>query len=479
MPQSVQCPRCQAAVSVSDDAGGSRVDCPACDRSFIVPGFAAAADDDWLGDDFPALAPVKPKTSPYAAPAELNDDPFDDGMGSHHGVGNAGGERHHDDDVMEVDDVEIIEDDVAEDDITASMDEPRPKTTMYAAEYKVRCPHCGTQTDVKSAKAGQEIKCRDCRNWVRVGPPPRIRKKVKMDTDSAPVFQFSDTAAREDRPSDPFRKSADELLAKASQVDDDEPEPDYDVPKIRDWATAVFGIFFQIGVMAHWLIMSSLASAIAFVALAIDHPVLVVGLFAGGGMFAAVVLASGFAIMQSVANEEESVTEWPVTLEPMEWLAPSMFCIAAAAMAIFPGWFMGYVTFGNSLTTVCLSMMSIFAIFPFVLLSMLDMQNIFIPFSPDVGRSVTRCEEAWGGFYLSSGLIFVAVFLVFSFASVMAPPSAAVLSIFFGVGATFVYFAMLGRLAYAIGQSVNSEPKENNINEIRDTERNDSFNKNR
>ncbi|WP_231603193.1 hypothetical protein [Neorhodopirellula pilleata] len=439
---------------MSDDAGGSRVDCPACDQSFIVPGFAAAKDDDWLGDDFPALAPIKPKKSPYATPADLNDD------------------------VLDVDDVEIIDDvgadDTVEGDIAASMDSAPQKSTMYATEYRVRCPHCGTQTVVKAAKAGQEIKCRDCRNWIRVGQPPRVLKKVEMDQDSAPVFQFSDNAAGQDRPPDPYRKSADELLAKASKVEEDEPKPDHDVPKVRDWVEAVFGIFFQIGVMAHWLILSSLASAIAFVALAIDHPILVVGLFASGGMFAAVVLSCGFAIMQSVANEEESVTEWPVMLEPMEWLAPSMFCIAAAALAIFPGWFAGYVTFGNSLTTVCLSMMSIFAIFPFVLLSMLDMQNLFIPFSPDVGRSVTRCEEAWGGFYFSSGLIFVAVFLVFSFASGMAPPSAAVLSIFLGVGATFVYFAMLGRLAYAIGQSVNSKPKENNINEVRDSERKDS-----
>lgn len=482
MPQPVQCPRCQAAVSVSDDAGGTRTNCPACDQSFIIPGLSVGTGDaaspppasspandpetdDWLGDDFPSLAPIKPKISPYSIPAgaqpainpPTSNPPAD----------------HSTDDVIEIDDVEVIEDDIMGDDITAPMEEPR-KQPVYAENIRVRCPHCGTQADVSSAKAGQMMKCRDCHSSIRIGQPLRVRPKAEMNSENAPTFQFSESTAPANRPQDPYRKSADELLAAASKVTKEEPKPDFDTPKIRDWAAAVFGIFFQIGVMAHWLIMSAMASGIAFVALAIDHPVLVVGLFAGGGMFAAIVLACGFAIMQSVANEEESVTEWPVTLEPMEWLAPTVFCFAAAALALFPGWLIGFAAFGNSLTTVCLSMLSIFAIFPFVLLSMLDMQSIFIPFSPDVGRSVTRCEESWGGFYFSSALIFFITFMVFTAASLMAPPAAAVLCIFFGVGAAFVYFAMLGRLAYAIGQSVNSAPKENNINEIRQAERKDS-----
>ena len=43
-----------------------------------------------------------------------------------------------------------------------------------------------------------------------------------------------------------------------------------------------------------------------------------------------------------------------------------------------------------------------------------------------------------------------------------------------GVAATFVYFALIGRLAYAIGQSVNDEPMVNDIDAVREAERQQS-----
>jgi hypothetical protein len=112
-------------------------------------------------------------------------------------------------------------------------------------------------------------------------------------------------------------------------------------------------------------------------------------------------------------------------------------------------------------------MLSVYFLFPFILLSMLDMNSAFVPFSPEVARSVTRCEEAWGGFYFSSGLVFVGLFLTFALASTMSPPVAAAISIFAGVGVTFCYFSMIGRLAYAIGQAVNAPPMKNDVDRTR------------
>jgi DNA-directed RNA polymerase subunit RPC12/RpoP len=480
----VQCPQCQTAVGVRDHAGGSRVDCPHCGTSFIVPGYTGGVgyapepaaggfsppaadndDDDWLNLSPPTPLPPNRSFAPNDLASGLsipNEPPTDSPSPS----------KVPDDSVWDEDPSETP------DDITDTFDE-RPAGTdsdgnkiQYQTEYRVRCLHCGTQNDVKASQAGKQIRCRDCFTLLRVPNPPRVQRKPQIDMEAAPAFQFTPAASSNvDRPADPFRKSASEYLEAASRIEESEVKPDLDTPSIREWLIAVFGIFAQIGVMVHWLILSTIASAVTFFALVIDSPILVVGLFAAGGFFTAIVLACGFVIMQSVANEEETVDDWPITLEPMAWLAPSTFCFAAAGLAYGPGFLLGYMTFGNSLTTVCLSMMSTFVIFPFVLLSMLDMQNIFVPFSPDVGRSITRCEEAWGGFYFSSGLLFFVVFLIFAFASVLAPPAMAVVAIFTAVFATFIYFAMLGRLAVSIGHSVNAEARPNDIDKERQSER--------
>ena len=205
-----------------------------------------------------------------------------------------------------------------------------------------------------------------------------------------------------------------------------------------------------------------LAAVPAYVALSFDNPVLILGLMAAGFFLGAIVVACGFAILQSVANEEESVSEWPV-FDPMAWLGQLFVAVAAAFVAAAPAWFASTFVFGPSLTSAAITMVSVYAIFPFVILSMLDMESAFVPFSPEVARSVSKCEEAWGGFYFSSGLLFVGLFLFFTLTSTLGGPGGAVLAIFVTIALTFVYFSMIGRLAYAIGQSVNAPPMKNDI----------------
>ncbi|MFG0268193.1 MAG: hypothetical protein ACF8AM_24005, partial [Rhodopirellula sp. JB055] len=541
---------------VSDDAGGTRVVCPNCRETFLVPGISASSsndDDDWLElSDPPAKPAAKPQdasvtptkisrsTPPKPAakgpanqskseadappPASTSegdmfdmdlppvdsasddsdpfgfanipdlsddsnaaaagkstdafddpDDPFNfDAMEeSAQAFPSAAGAAPKQDAVVDP----LFEQAAA---LAASSSKPKPPATdqpvahnvEYEEHYRVRCPVCATMLNVTAAQAGKQVRCHDCHKMIKVPPAPRKKKKVVIDMDRAQTFQFNETAVTQnDRPADPFRKSAQELLAEASRTEEESSAPDLDVPKISDWAKSIFGIFGQLGVTVHWLILSTIASSVAAISIATGYDAALKFLFPAGLVYGAMVLACGFTILQSVSNDEDAVSEWPLTLEPMEWFAPTLFCFAAVGLTGGPGWLIGTMAFGQNLATVCLIMLSVFLLFPFVLLSMLDMQNMFVPFSPEVGRSVTRCEEAWGDFYLSAALIFFATFLIFAAASLMAPVAAAAICVFAATAGTFIYFAMLGRLAKAIGQSVNDKPRENDINEIRETER--------
>ena len=121
------------------------------------------------------------------------------------------------------------------------------------------------------------------------------------------------------------------------------------------------------------------------------------------------------------------------------------------------------VVFGPDLRTVGLTMATVYFVFPFVLLSMLDMQSVLSPFSAEVARSVTKSEEAWGGFYFSSGLLFFALFLLLVWASTMSAPVGVMLGIPATIAVAFMYFGMIGRLAYSIGQAINDPPMVNEI----------------
>ncbi len=506
MPQSLQCPRCNGAVSVADEAAGKRVQCPHCEQTFLAPGFTGTKgdDDDWLKLDdepLPSNAPQTPSPakSPTARPVTP---PAPTAGGAAKGgatKGSASPPAFSDEEAALL--AEFTSD---LDDFTAEIETPPPplpsapatsglpkpsefpkpggfpkaggpptpaptaNQVEYANEYRVPCNVCGSVLYAKANQAGKTIKCGDCYSPITIPPPPRLRKKVEVKLDDAETFSLGQNTIADRRP-DPYQKSAEQLLAEASRVEEESEEPNYDTPSVKEWVKNVFGIFTDLGVLVHWLGLSILATVPAVIVLKLDSSILIVGLYVAGFFLGVLTVSCGFAILNSVANEEESVSDWP-TLDPMAWLGQLFVAVAAAALAAIPAWALCQVVLGSHLISVAITMFSVYVLFPFVLLSMLDMNSPFVPFSPEVARSVTKCEEAWGGFYFSSGLLFVGLFLIFAIASGSSPAAAAGISIVACIGVTFSYFSMIGRLAYAIGQAVNAPPLKNEIDRTRHTE---------
>ncbi len=497
MPQALQCPRCHGAVTVPDSAAGQRVKCPHCDESFLAPGVAPSAndDDDWLKlDSDPVATDGLPDTPPPPAPTAA---PLPNPVSSPAPA--ATGESNPN--LSSEEEALLAEFTSDLDEFTAEIEAPPPppkakplppaapfqglppmlagaqptpaasteaapkppaaQPTEYQTEYRVKCSICGTVLYAKAEQAGKTLKCSDCFSPVTIPEPPRVRKKNEIDLENAETFSLEHTQTAERK--DPFQKSAEQLLDEASREEEESDDPKYnDVPSVKEWFKRVFGIFLDPGVLAHWLILSVFAAVPAFLALSMDSPILMLGLFPAGLFLGAIVVCCGFAILQSVANDEESVSEWPV-FDPLAWFGQLFVAFSAAFVSAVPAWVVTQLVFQGNLLGVAITMFAIYTIFPFVLLSMLDMQSAFIPFSAEVARSLTKCEEAWGGFYFSSGLLFVGLFLMFTLLSTIAMPVAAVAAIFATIAIAFTYFSMIGRLAYAIGQVVNAPPMKNDI----------------
>jgi hypothetical protein len=98
---------------------------------------------------------------------------------------------------------------------------------------------------------------------------------------------------------------------------------------------------------------------------------------------------------------------------------------------------------------------------------MLDMNSFMMPFSAELARSATQSSEAWGGFYFSSGLLFGGLFLLLTVTSAFGITAATMIGVTAAIGVAFAYFSMVGRLAFAIGQSVNAPPRVDDVDRSR------------
>ncbi|MDV6031113.1 MAG: hypothetical protein F9B45_13610 [Phycisphaera sp. RhM] len=492
MSEIVHCPKCHSAVTVGADQAGRRVQCPSCLKEFLAPSSlggagSSAEDEDWLSladpDELTATPHPSASASPAAAPPDLDDNDDDDLFGENPFV-----------DVSDDDGLESESDST---DLFAglpSLDElpsfaagpttggpttggpttggpvkggpasgpaaspaaakPTPPTEAAATidpneEFRVTCPICGSMLSAKVKQTGKTIKCGDCYSEVRVPKPPRKKTKPQRD-DNAETFQFVETGAT-GRPEDPFKKSADELLREAAREPDEKrSEPAFDAPSTIGWFKTVFGIFVDPGVISHFLGLSILLAIPA--ALTVAVPVFALGMFPLGLLGITLTVSCGFAILFGVANEHDRIEDWP-TLDPTAWFESLWLVVAATAIAVGPAYVIATLFVAVPVVKLGLVMFSIYAAFPIILLSMLDEQSITSPFSADVSKSITRCQEEWGAFYFSTGLLFAALFGYFVMCS-LSPASIAI-GVILSIGVVFMYFAILGRLALAIGEVVD------------------------
>ncbi|TWT93315.1 zinc-ribbon domain-containing protein [Stieleria varia] len=323
-------------------------------------------------------------------------------------------------------------------------------------EFRLKCPICGSLMYAKARQAGKQIKCGDCHSLVKVPQPPKVKPVQSVPSPDEGYSFALQAPATENKPTDPYQKNANELLAQAAAERDKETKPkqslDMDVPSVGRWLAGVFGIFKDSGVILHWIILSSLLAGPAAFAYAQESTPLYLGVMIWSVLFGVLVISCGFAIMQAVANQLESVTDWP-TMDPPAWFEQLMVVVMATAMAAAPPFVVCKLFGAPPMISLGFTMFCVYIAFPFLILSMLDMQSIFTPFSPEVARSATQCSEAWGGLYFSSAMLFGGVFFFALFAATST--GGLVATIFLGVAAIFVYFSMIGRLAYAIGQAVN------------------------
>jgi hypothetical protein len=122
---------------------------------------------------------------------------------------------------------------------------------------------------------------------------------------------------------------------------------------------------------------------------------------------------AAMTMLESVANGQRKVTEWPGFSFYDHIGELLLFGVALAAAAV-PGFLIGSVigrSGGMAWMVILGTLLSTFLTFPIILLSMLDNESLFNPVSPDVLKSLSSGYESWGVYYFKTFVAYSFVFI--------------------------------------------------------------------
>ncbi len=300
---------------------------------------------------------------------------------------------------------------------------PTPKE----AEFGFPCKVCGTRMLAAVSKVGTNTRCPDCFSEFLIPPPPVKKKEPKRVTrQELAEVTFAPIDGKSSRD---YRggTQADQLLEKAeAELESEEKElqgltSSFDSQRwfgllfwfLKDPTMIFITILFS-AICAIWIPMVTYAPEGLNVNEKVGSIVQAALFLIPAFFIFTALLALGMCILSTVANQYNRIQDWPFS-RTGEVAGEVIMVLTAAAIAGAPGGMIGSglasVT-GSPVITACFSLISLWLLFPFVLLSMADNNAITEPFSKNVFESMKERVDAWGAMYLQTMLAMAALFVL-------------------------------------------------------------------
>jgi DNA-directed RNA polymerase subunit RPC12/RpoP len=352
--------------------------------------------------------------------------------------------------------------------------QPPPGSVAYEPHVGFKCTACGTRLHATVAEAGREMTCPDCGRTAIV-PAPRA-KPPKHDFLEEIVGEYRPRAGLPPpRPTPrvvrPWRWGPSKR-PKGEGDEEDLVPPEPPPPPRWPLLSGVFNFPWYRTSVLPWLGLSICGIAevfLIYVALSLSSAGLSLAsagtAFLGGcamccgAMWIAVCFSSGLAIACDTAAGCDDVGSWPNPASFLDWVGEVFFLTNSVVLIGVFGtvliWLLDYCEMPQHAVPIVAAVL-----FPFVLMSMLEVNSPVVPFSPLVWRSVWRKWWAWALFYLETTLVLAVagglsiaalVWLGLQWTILLAPPVI--------VAAVMIYFRLLGRLAWWCSQTQGPEDR--------------------
>jgi DNA-directed RNA polymerase subunit RPC12/RpoP len=323
--------------------------------------------------------------------------------------------------------------------------QPPPQSVAYQEHVGFVC-RCGTRLQAPVTEAGKHQVCPDCGQTVTVPSPRPKRPKPNPVKEVKGQYKTQPTEVDQEEASAPYRTPI-WFSTRFKQMLDEKgrmlPEPP---PPRWPLVSGVFTFPWSRGAVGKWLFLSFgpiLAASIVpfgfFFLLAICLTIIWMG----------ILFVNLLAILGDTAAGSDNIENWPNAAAFIDWFSNvffifnSLFVSSVAAGGV--RWLLDQVQLPGRWVSLGVPLL----LFPFLLLSMLEVNSPWVPFSKPVWRSLADHRRAWIGFYLESILLVAvtgglvgAIWIADNI--IIAIP---LLSLTL-VAMLMIYFRLLGRLAW-------------------------------
>ncbi len=390
--------------------------------------------------------------------------------------------------VVDIFQLEGLDDLVSSSPLNSTKLEPFEEETN--SEFRISCKVCGTPQYVKLDRVGKKTNCTDCHSSFTIPPPPPgwspHKKKIVLLDDGIDVPLAPPEVLQSHNTLESQRTSASEYLANAKkELDDDEIDDLYQGEfDTAGFMQRTFGFVTDPGAISQVVLYGLMFAGLFALAQFSKNKIAAGGTEGSGyllvffilvGLIGVLVsmpmLSSGLTLLESVANRQRRVIEWP-GFNLFDNFGEVLVILFALGGSLLPGMLVGGLigrSGGAEWLTLTGMMGTCFMLFPILLLSMLDNGSIVQPISSSVIVSIGQVAEAWGGYYLKTMVAFGAV-MVSWYLLLGHSPFAAALAGFLLPGLLFFTCQQVGALADAIAEHLSFEftPPAKNVEETTD-----------
>jgi uncharacterized protein YbaR (Trm112 family) len=378
-----------------EDQVGQSLTCPDCRRSVIVP-----------------PAPMRDPTPPPVIPALLDD---------HYRV-------------------------------NPGVDQPPAGSITSQKHFAVVCPLCHTRMSATEEQIGQTLTCPDCGRAVKVRPPPASKPVRRWSEDDGVEIPIAATFQRPMIVVPLHESSVAEAKVKRSVIN---------APQLPRWplVSGVFTFPAYGTVLPYWMgygvwlgvllwLLHFIVSMIVVNSLILIAVVFLINAFVVFfGLWWLATSSVFLAVVQDTSEGLDRVENWPGSLILGSEYRDPIFTLNAAGLAAAPGGALaaalGAAGFGWPVVPLGVALL-----FPLFLLSMMENDSPMMPISRPVWRGAKKARSAWLAFYVETTAVLGGAGGIAWYAWRQGDLLNLVGAGIAVVAALFIYYRLLGRLAW-------------------------------